>query len=1038
MGKMLEDKITLDNYSIKQNSTLFLVVQSKAPSSLKDDEYGIKLMSGDTVLELKELHINTSIAAGTSETTLDLVFFNSHSISEAELDLPIPENAVICGYSYEYEGKMIPASIVEKEKARITFEKEVRSGGAVSLVEHVAGNNFKVRIYPLSYNATKRVSITFISELEFTSPGNFQYYLPFLVSSKLTSLTMNMNVHSINGSVRSGYAGLDFSKSTVYPNVYTAKLDSNNVNLPTPVVVDVEIPVMNCNSVYISQKGEEDYFVANIVPDFPVAASESTSKGKLLAFWDASFSLLKDDKSAAIETLVEVTSKAKDGVDLVVFRNDFDSPVSFSSDATDKLRDYLKGLLYDGGTDIQNLPIPKDSTYSKILLFTDGFSSLSKGLPDTVSMIPFYTFVYSSSTNIKALKNYSERTGGQLFNLKNTSTKTVISRMFDSKVFKFVSSSFDTKEIFDVFPNSPAALDKDQPIRVFGRLANTSGKVPVISLNFGFGHDNITQKLDIPLDAKMYRFNTPIIPRLWAQQMVDYHTVEDQEDKKEKILNLGRKYGIVTPGSSLLVLTTFEQYKQHKIEPSAELLPEVHKSWKQTVTEEKKNEEQKKQTKLDKLWSWWSSRTEWYNRTFSVPTARRKTASSLIEEECVKKEKVMEKKMKKKSAKSSSSFKEKSKKKSIAVSDEEMDMEEEMIMGCCDAEPEMEFAKSKKMISPSSSSSSSASSSTPTGSTATISMDVKGWTPDKPYIKAIQAQSSIDAKYNQYIKEREENLSTPSFYLDVAHYFFDIEKNPYYGLRIITTIGELKIDDHRLMRILANKLYQEGKFLGASFLFDKIVTLRSEEPQTFREAALGQRAIGNYQKCIDMLWKVCYTEWETRFQHIEDEVLLELNRTIWMAKKKGIKLDVSDIQPKFMGEFPMDIHCSITWDTDDLCIDLHIDQPDGTQCYYGNHITSIGGWSTPDYSGCTAYSTSMIREYMIKKAMDGKYKLGCNYYSNYRQDLTGGAIIWFTVYTNYFTDKEQCMQTTLRLDTNSVAVSKESSYTIGTVDFKQS
>lgn len=40
---------------------------------------------------------------------------------------------------------------------------------------------------------------------------------------------------------------------------------------------------------------------------------------------------------------------------------------------------------------------------------------------------------------------------------------------------------------------------------------------------------------------------------------------------------------------------------------------------------------------------------------------------------------------------------------------------------------------------------------------------------------------------------------------------------------------------------------------------------------------------------------------------------------------------------------------------------------------------------------------------MIKNAMPGEYKLGCNYYSNHRQDLTAGTTMWFTVTTNFGT-----------------------------------
>ena len=148
------------------------------------------------------------------------------------------------------------------------------------------------------------------------------------------------------------------------------------------------------------------------------------------------------------------------------------------------------------------------------------------------------------------------------------------------------------------------------------------------------------------------------------------------------------------------------------------------------------------------------------------------------------------------------------------------------------------------------------------------------------------------------------------------------------------------------------------------------------------------------------------------------------------------KVDTSKMEQRFLRLLPVNIHCTIAWDTDDTCIDLHstplaplllsfqiksnvfiVVEPDGVTNNYSNHVTAVGGFSSPDYPGCSAYSTSMLRvlsspplpsililiifvylfiiimkEYMIKSALPGQYQLGCNYYSNYRQDLTAGTI----------------------------------------------
>jgi len=250
-----------------------------------------------------------------------------------------------------------------------------------------------------------------------------------------------------------------------------------------------------------------------------------------------------------------------------------------------------------------------------------------------------------------------------------------------------------------------------------------------------------------------------------------------------------------------------------------------------------------------------------------------------------------------------------------------------------------------------------------------------------------------------------------------------------YGMRILTSLSELKLEDARLFRILANKLTQEGEFQKALFLLRRVSKLKSEEPQTWRELGLAYRNLSNYETCLTNLWKVVVEEWPVRFQHIEDEVLIELNHTIFLAKKHNIAVDTAPYT-RFLKEMPMDLHSTIFWDVDDLCIDLHIHEPGGTHCYYGCNQTSIGGWSSPDYSGCTAYSTSMLREYMIIHARKGSYKLKCNYFSNYRSDLIAGSIMWFTIYSNYCRDNETVMQATMRID----AKSDRSDYDIGHFD----
>jgi len=80
----------------------------------------------------------------------------------------------------------------------------------------------------------------------------------------------------------------------------------------------------------------------------------------------------------------------------------------------------------------------------------------------------------------------------------------------------------------------------------------------------------------------------------------------------------------------------------------------------------------------------------------------------------------------------------------------------------------------------------------------------------------------------------------------------------------------------------------------------------------------------------------------------------------------------------------------------------------------------------------------MLREYMIRSGVPGTYRVCANMFSNYRQDLTGGTTIWFTVYTNYMKENEKRTFTVLRITEASPVPTHDSKKLIGTMEYEQS
>lgn len=97
------------------------------------------------------------------KTTFTFTNPNARAMTGA-LEFPIPEDAIVCGYALEINGEMVPGVICPKAKARVAFENEQRKGVDPGLVEHVKGNVWRTRIYPLMPNTPRKAEVEYICQ----------------------------------------------------------------------------------------------------------------------------------------------------------------------------------------------------------------------------------------------------------------------------------------------------------------------------------------------------------------------------------------------------------------------------------------------------------------------------------------------------------------------------------------------------------------------------------------------------------------------------------------------------------------------------------------------------------------------------------------------------------------------------------------------------------------------------------------------------------------------------------------------------------
>ncbi len=539
-------------------------------------------------------------------------------------------------------------------------------------------------------------------------------------------------------------------------------------------------------------------------------------------------------------------------------------------------------------------------------------------------------------------------------------------------------SNFGTKE--KLIFKAPVFIINSANISDHNRLesiALSSNGGYINGLELSLDENEITESRTITVDNSQ-GIDNHLGERIWAQKKLHQLLVENDE---KAVKSHGKKFNLVTPGTSLIVLDNVEDYVRYEIAPPKSLLAEYNKlaeAKRQTAITYKQNRIKQicEQFKADV--KWWENAKDY------------------------RKIKITEKQVDKDVPPPPPPVVE------AAISDLEIEDDAEMMEISVDISGRDTRSEVKEAST----------------APSKASIQIKAWDSNATYINELKRVDK-QGVYSKYLELKPMYEELPSFYFDVATYMFQksLMKE---GLRVISNLAELELENVEILRTLARKLAEFGFYDEALNVFKEVERTRSFEPHTYIDLGLAYADKKEYQKAIATLYTVIDKNWDidiiNRFRGIELIVLHEINNIIY---HHGKGLDTSFINPCFIKQMPLDMRIVIDWDANDTDIDLWITDPRKEKCSYQNKETRIGGMISNDITG--GYGPE---EFRLKYAIDGNYIIEANFYGTSKQSLMGKVTVRAFVYTKFGTNKEEKKVLTLQLEPT-----KEGEYTVGEIQF---
>jgi len=285
---------------------------------------------------------------------------------------------------------------------------------------------------------------------------------------------------------------------------------------------------------------------------------------------------------------------------------------------------------------------------------------------------------------------------------------------------------------------------------------------------------------------------------------------------------------------------------------------------------------------------------------------------------------------------------------------------------------------------------------------------------DKDYLKNLTGKAEAD--YALYLKLRPDYIGTPDFYFDMADWFYRL-KDSEKALRILTCIADIDLENASLFRLLGYRLKEYKAYPLEAYICQKVIQWRPFEPQSYRDYALALADNGKYQAALDSLYSVLTQSYATninaRSAGIEEVVVTEINHLI----AQNSSLNSSVIDKNILKAMPVDIRVVINWNMNNTDIDLHVKDPRGETCFYGNKATAIGGRISTDNT--QGYGPE---QFMLKKALQGKYEVFVNYFGDSQVKREGPSTVMVEIYTSYSGKEEQRQVVCVQLSKEKKAV----------------
>ncbi len=549
--------------------------------------------------------VDITVKNDAAKTSISQSFKNPNSVRiEADVYIPIPPDALITDFSFMINGKMQKGELMDKDKARKTYEDIVREMRDPGLLEFAERGLAHVRLFPIEPNSKSEIQYEFVQTLK-ADQGTYRLLVPLKNSDNVKTTdkcSQNIKVKlfpiSETQTFRNIYSPshkLDIiqPKTADDPIVITANTTQNEENTNKDLTIYFEKQnrdlAFSLLSEYDIDSTQGTFMLLFDPPVTKDDAQDEPEAQDVVFALDVSGSMSGDKIVQACNSLKQCVNMLRPGDRFGLLQ--FSSTIMPWNDGTlidaskenkEKAIRWIEKIRASGGTNIGDAletalkmnTVKTTDTASKrlhtIIFITDGLPTVGvtdvNKLLDVLaannkSSLRVFTFGLGFDVNTRLLDQMAENTRAASDYVKpGENIEVPVSHLFDKisrPAMINLSMKIDGVETSDIYPPKMPDLFYGTQLTVLGRYDKPG--TTTVTLKGTVRGEERTYTFAKALSAPAKLDSSAFLETLWATRKAGWLVQQirasgESQELRDELTALAKKYNIATPYTSLIVI----------------------------------------------------------------------------------------------------------------------------------------------------------------------------------------------------------------------------------------------------------------------------------------------------------------------------------------------------------------------------------------------------------------------------------------------------------------------------------------------------